>query len=492
MTCSQDTSPVFDALIAGSGAGGSAAAYRLAMAGWRISILEKERELPRENSTPDVDQVVHQGTFRSKERWRDGLGKEFAPEEYFNVGGKTKWHGVAPLRFGRHEFEVDPAHQCLGWPLSYDDLQPYYDEAERHLGVRTFAIEPDLDRMVRRLAAASPDWQALPLHMGLRSAILQDRVEASHFDGLAYVSGRKADGETAFLFKISGNPNVSIITGTPVVDLVADEHDATRIGGVLLNDGRTLHARSVLLACGALHWPRLLQRYPERHGLTRAFPGYHLVGSHLKLDFLTAVVALSLSRKTDLLCKTTRLLQRALPHSSTQSLGFDGEVVATLVPRYVPRSIAAQLGKRAYGFFLQTEDGSHVDNGVRQGEGTLPVLDYLPTRNRAASAKHEELVRCFRSALAKIRMLALSMRIGLAGTAYACGTLVAGVDPSLPSSIAKDRSTDFFAACSRRQHLAALKSCQSVARHLCLGAACGGFPGGRTARRAVTRTAKGA
>ena len=102
---------IFDAVIVGSGAGGCAAAYRLANMGLRVAIVEKGKELPRDASTLDFDKVVHRGLFKSKELWRDGHGQQFAPEEFFNVGGKTKWYGAALLRYGRHEFE---AERCRG------------------------------------------------------------------------------------------------------------------------------------------------------------------------------------------------------------------------------------------------------------------------------------------------------------------------------------------------------------------------------------------
>jgi len=81
----------FDAIIVGSGAGGSAAALALVEAGLRVALVEKGRDLPKDESTLDIDKVVHQGRFKSQESWLDGNGREFKPEEYFNVGGKTKW-----------------------------------------------------------------------------------------------------------------------------------------------------------------------------------------------------------------------------------------------------------------------------------------------------------------------------------------------------------------------------------------------------------------
>jgi choline dehydrogenase-like flavoprotein len=112
----------YDAIVIGSGAGGAAAAYRLAMGGLNVALIEKGNHLPTDGSTLDIQRVVHEGAFLSREPWTDGRGRHLTPEEHFNVGGKTKWYGAALLRFGQHEFLPEPAHQCMGWPLSLPDL----------------------------------------------------------------------------------------------------------------------------------------------------------------------------------------------------------------------------------------------------------------------------------------------------------------------------------------------------------------------------------
>jgi choline dehydrogenase-like flavoprotein len=423
---------IYDAIVIGSGAGGAAAAYRLATAGLRVIVVEKGRALPRDASTLDFAKVVHQSSFKSKELWRDGAGNSFAPEEYFNLGGKTKWYGAALLRYGRTEFEADGAHQCLGWPFGYDEIAPYYDEAEKLLGVRTFEIEPDLAAIVARMQMRSAGWRTEPLQMGLHPSIRDNRIEASRFDGFASVADLKSDAETAFLSKLRQRDNVTILTGAPVVELLGSAVDPLRICGVRLSDGRTLDANAVVLSAGALHSPRLLQRYLQRTGMP-SLPVADLAGRNLKLHLLTAVVALTRSRKSDLIRKTTLLLNDALPHSSIQPLGFDGELIGTLIPGIVPRLLAREMGDRAYGFFLQTEDGSHPDNRVIDGgrrRDDVPVLDYEAQRCAPALAEHRQLVARFRSALARAGTLAFAERIGLAGTAHASGTLVTGTDPA--------------------------------------------------------------
>jgi len=423
----QATSSRFDAIIIGSGAGGSAAAYQLATAGLQVAVVEKGSELPRDSSTLDFDKVVHRGLFKSKEQWIDGRGRRFAPEEYFNVGGKTKWYGAALLRYGRHEFDADPAHQCLGWPIDYDELRPYYEEAESLLGIRTFAAEPDLANIVGRLRKASGAWRSEALPLGLAKSILENPLEATRFDGFASVAGLKADGETAFLSKLRGMSNLRLLTGVPVAELMGERGNPRHIVGVRLADGRVLEARTVLLAAGALHSPRLLAQYLGASGLVQQLPGAANVGRNLKLHLLTAVVAISPSRKTDVIRKTTLLLNDALPHSSIQPLGFDGELIATLLPKVAPRVIAKLIGERAYGFFLQTEDGSHADNRV--SAAAIPTMDYDATRLAPAVRQHSQLVTTFKRTLVRAGLLAFSERIGLAGTAHACGTLVTGTDP---------------------------------------------------------------
>ncbi len=425
-----DSSIEYDAIIVGSGAGGSAAAHALAKQGLNILLLEKGGDLARDGSTLDFKRVVNQGEFKSKEGWRDGKGRQIVPEEYFNIGGKTKWYGAALLRYGAHEFNVDAGHQCLGWPFSYEELQPYYEQAEQMLRVREFDCERDLEKILRRMARGDNGWMSVPLPLGLQARILQDPLEAMHFDGFASKSDLKSDAETAFLSQVRNLPNTTVLTNATVLELVADSNDLRRIAGVRLKDGRSFRGRTVLLAAGALHSPRLLQSYLQASGLGAELACTSQVGRNLKLHLLTAVVAVSASLKTDLIRKTRLMLNTHLPHSSVQPLGFDAELIATLIPKVVPVPIASQVGRRAYGFFLQTEDGSHQDNRVQQHGASEATMDYDASRLPAAEREHHQLVSRLRNSLLRAGLIPFSKRIGIEGTAHACGTLATGIDPA--------------------------------------------------------------
>ena len=426
MTASNE---IVDVIVIGSGAGGSAATYRLVRAGLRVLLVEKGTPLPKDGSTLDVQRVIHDGEFKSTERWSDAAGGVFAPEEHFNVGGKTKWYGAALARFSAAEFAADRERGYLGWPFGYDELAPYYDEIEGLLGVRRFDCEPDLEAILTRLGRVS-GWRAEPLPLGLDERILAHRDEGAHFDGFASARGLKADGESALLARVQGAPNLRVMTGRGVAALLGTPGAPERIAGVRLDDGTELRAREVVLAAGAMHSPRLLQTYLARAGLEH-LPVAKIAGGNFKLHLLTAVLAFSHRKQTDLLRKTMLLSHDSVPHSSVQPLGFDGELIATLIPRYVPRPIARALGAHAYGFFLQTEDGSSLTNRVRAADAhhEYPRVDYDARRARAALAEHERLVRLFGRDLWKAGYVNVAQRIGLAGTAHACGTLVTGIDP---------------------------------------------------------------
>jgi len=419
----------YDAIVIGSGAGGAAAAYRLVQGGLKVILLEKGDHLPVDGSTLDIQRVVHEGRFLSREIWKDGRGRSLRPEEHFNVGGKTKWYGAALLRFGAHEFQADSVHQCASWPVSLADMQPYYEQAERLLGVRLFDTEPDLADILCKLKG---QWNVEPIPLSLAPLIIADRMEATHFDGFASVAGLKGEADGSILSLLRDNPNFTLSVNTEVRSLLGHVDSPANIVGVVLTDGRQIRAPRVFLAAGALHSPRILGRYLQSAGLEKVLPiGAH-IGRNVKLHLLTALIALSGRSMTDLLRKTVVITHEQFAHSSVQPLGFDSELIATLVPKVVPEYLRRQVGQRAYGFFLQTEDGSDPRNRVINAANGVdhPVLDYDEERTPSAAREHKSFTRAFQWALARAGLLTFTRRIGLNGTAHACGSLACGENAS--------------------------------------------------------------
>jgi choline dehydrogenase-like flavoprotein len=421
----------YDVIIIGSGAGGSAATYHLTQTGKRVLLLERGPPLPKDGSTLDPVQVIRQGKFLADEPWADRLGRTTVPEEHFNLGGKTKWYGAALLRFAPEEFDADVTHQCRGWPIRYQDLEPFYEEAENLLGVRTFAVETDMRNLANGLRRQDDRWRELPLPLGLSTDILNHPHEALHFDAYASVRGLKADAENGFLDRVRDHPNLLILTGKKVAALQPSSDHPARVTGVVCDDGSRFEADTIVLAAGALHSPRLLQTYMEATGLSLRLASYRQVGRNYKSHMLTAMLALSHRKVKDVLCKTALMLSDRFPHSSLQTLGggLAADIIGAQLPAWIPSALTRIAGERVYGLFLQTEDGSHPDNRVAVQNGNRPLLDYDVVRLPSAFDEHRRLVRALQGQLLGLGYIPLTKAIPLTGTAHACGTLIAGHGP---------------------------------------------------------------
>jgi len=421
-----------DVIIVGSGAGGSAAAYRLIKAGKRVLVLEKGGFLPRDGSTLEVKTVFQSGRFKNQEHWIDGKNKEFVPGEFYNVGGKTKWYGAALLRFSPHEFEADAEHRCLAWPFGYEELASYYDEAEELLHVNHFDNEPELQALIDRIVAHDPAWRPEPLPLGLKKEILNDEVEAKHFDGFASACGFKSDAERNLLELIADNANFTLLTEKTVVGFLHADGAPAEISGVRCLDGSSYKASIVVLAAGAMTSPRILQDYLAETELKASWPdNAKVVGANFKFHINSAILGVSPFHRHDVLRKTAIFFNDAFPHSTIQCLGWmDGDIVGTQIPAAVPKFATDAIGSRAIGFFATTEDGSSLDNRVVSRGGVAPPqLDYDLDRIRPSRDEHHALVRAFLGQLLRAGLVGADQYAGLAGTAHAIGTLVTGRDP---------------------------------------------------------------
>jgi len=153
---SQSRSTTYDVCIVGSGAGGGIAAYALTKAGARVALLEAGSMWD-----PIKDGAMLKWPYDSPRRgastrerpfgefdgciggWQiDGEPYTMAPGTRFDwwrarmLGGRTNHWGRISLRFGPYDFNRK-SRDGLGddWPISYDDVKPWYDEVDRVVGI---------------------------------------------------------------------------------------------------------------------------------------------------------------------------------------------------------------------------------------------------------------------------------------------------------------------------------------------------------------------
>ncbi len=148
----------YDVIIVGSGAGGGMSAYHLTKSGLKVLMLEAGRtydpvtETPMFNtnaeaplrgvSTPDkpfgfYDATVDGGWEVPNEPYTVAEGSEpFIWWRPRMLGGRTNHWGRIALRFGELDFKPY-SRDGLGydWPITYQDLAPWYDRTERLIGV---------------------------------------------------------------------------------------------------------------------------------------------------------------------------------------------------------------------------------------------------------------------------------------------------------------------------------------------------------------------
>ena len=151
------SSKVYDAVIVGSGAGGGMAAYVLTRAGAKCLMLEagrwydtaKESKMMEWNydaphrgaGTPDkpfgyFDATVDGGWQVRGEPYTTAPGNEWMWWRSRMLGGRTNHWGRISLRMGPYDFKpYSRDGKGFDWPITYDDLAPYYDKTEELIGV---------------------------------------------------------------------------------------------------------------------------------------------------------------------------------------------------------------------------------------------------------------------------------------------------------------------------------------------------------------------
>jgi len=154
----------YDVIIIGTGAGGGTLARKLAPTGKKTLILERGGYVPREKDNWSTRAVNIEAKYHTKEVWRDHDGKELHPHTNYYVGGNTKFYGASLFRLRREDFGEIRHHGGLSpaWPISYDDLEPYYLRFARVRG-RYWESARDLFVQVRRHV---PECKKTFLHLG--------------------------------------------------------------------------------------------------------------------------------------------------------------------------------------------------------------------------------------------------------------------------------------------------------------------------------------
>jgi choline dehydrogenase-like flavoprotein len=300
----------YDAVVVGAGAGGAAAAWRMTRRGWRVLLLdsgpafnpitdygldradwEKERFHHKPHSQGEVSFAALQTLDSALSDLRSwNLAQGLANREAQRAVSGPGYHhvrgiGGSTLHFVGEAHRLNPASMRMrtrfgvaaDWPVSYAELEPFYVEAERVLGVAGPTATGDRWRsapyplpahglsrasrwLARGAASLGMNWTENP-----RSALSEaydGRPPCNYCGGCTHGCPRRDKGsaDVTFIAKARASGRCDVRAGHTLLRIVTSKPGRVAAIEVADPSRRTVRipAPRLILACGAVESPRVL------------------------------------------------------------------------------------------------------------------------------------------------------------------------------------------------------------------------------------------
>ncbi len=295
-----------DICIIGTGAGASPIAFRLAQAGAKVLMLEKgpwltEKEFFKDELTISLHDAYNPKLSNEQhvieEAYEDEHGDTFWQGEPTSESGWSWWNGnvvggssnfmsgyfhrLKPIDFRlKSEFgDIDGAN-VVDWPISYDELEPFYAMVEREVGVSGRLVdhpyqeprsthfpyppvaEVPISTWIDK-AAKKIGYHAIPVPRAILSTADMGRNSceySGYCSSYGCASGAKGSGRAALLNQAVASGNCTIKPNAKVYKIASDPQG--KISAVHYYDrvGRKkkVRAKIYVVACQAVETSRLL------------------------------------------------------------------------------------------------------------------------------------------------------------------------------------------------------------------------------------------
>ncbi len=278
LSLNQVQSIQWDVIVVGAGMGGGLLGRRLAERGIRVLFIEKgplgypmdRHALQNTPRNPPQARLIRGMWPKPSEARVNGVTTRFFGPYGSGVGGSSVFYAAALERPERHDLDDSPElpHPSGGWPVSFDDFRPYFDEVTEMLHLCGTVDPLSLDAADTVLNSPLPITEAdaalfaemegqglhpYRLHVGVR-----DPENCLQCFGAKCSRNCKMDGRSAGVIPAFESGYASILDNCEVREILDDGKKVTGLQVRRQGEEVVLYAPTYALCAGALGSARLL------------------------------------------------------------------------------------------------------------------------------------------------------------------------------------------------------------------------------------------
>ena len=348
----------------------------------------------------------------------------------------------------QHREGVSPA-----WPFAYDELEPWYSQAEQLYQVRGISgedptepfhsqdyafspvpEEPAIAQVRQRLKANGLHPFSMPLGVDIDRWL---RKAKTPWDAHPNCDDGKMDAETTALAKALCYKNVRLQTGSRVTRLktVADGKRIEKVCFIKDGQEQELSPKLVILSAGAVQSAALLLRSASAQQSQGLANSSGQVGRNFMNHNASAVLAISpWYKNTSVYQKTFGFNdfyfsdgEGGAPLGNVQLLGrVSGKILKANLPR-VPQWLLNKVSSHAIDFYAMSEDIPHPESRISV-DGERIIMQWKRTNWQA----HLDLVKKLKTVLKAAGFpIVLSRTFDKRTPSHQCGTVRMGHDPAM-------------------------------------------------------------
>lgn len=302
--------PQYDFIVVGSGAAGAAAAWRLCQKGYKVACLErgKQQEASQYPSTKSNWEYLKQTDFNpviatrqsSSDYPVDDTDSPIAVCNYNAVGGSTILYSGHFPRFQPRDFKIQSYDGLYeDWPISYEELKPYFELNEKEMSVSGLVGDPkypDIEELLPPVpigktgelvgkAFNQKGWHWWPSYSAISTKSVRGRDSCINLGpcNTGCPQGAKSSTDITYIARAK-QMGLVLLTECSVDSVIVEK--GTAKGVVYFNSKgirKELLANGIILAASAIGTPRLLLNSRNNDGERGVANSSGLVGKNLMI-----------------------------------------------------------------------------------------------------------------------------------------------------------------------------------------------------------------